>query len=221
MTRFMRTYRTPMQHSCSTAPMRGGRGHERESDGTRLGLHSGSAVPGVTTIRSRIVARLCDTRGFMLAEQLVSVIFIGLLCVAVAAGLGAALSAYSGIIATSNASMLLSQTVQEVSDELAFSLSANSDGSFVSETTRASATMDSDASGIVMKDDSGSSTVLVAPKNGLTPEFSSAPSYDVSSNTWTFTVTIKQGAKVVAEQAMTVGRVNPAASVPPGADAQT
>ena len=40
----------------------------------------------------RLHARLRDTRGFMLAEQLVSVIFIGLLGIIVAAGIGAAMS---------------------------------------------------------------------------------------------------------------------------------
>ncbi len=155
-----------------------------------------------TSCRSRLAARLRDTRGFMLAEQLVSVIFV-------AAGLGAALSAYGSITTSSNASMVLSQAVQEVSDELSFSLSASPDGSFVSETTRAPATMDSDGSGIVMKSTTGT-TVLIPSKNGLTPGFSSVPSYDASSNTWTFAITVKNGDAIVAEQAMTVGRVNPA-----------
>lgn len=42
--------------------------------------------------RFALIARLRDTRGFMLAEQLVSIIFIGLLCIVVAAGLQAAMS---------------------------------------------------------------------------------------------------------------------------------
>lgn len=210
-----------MRHSRSTVPMPHERGHERGYDGMRLGLHGSSGAPAPIAFRSRLAARLRDTRGFMLAEQLISVIFIGFLCVIVAAGLGAALSAYGSITASSNANMLLSQAVQEVSDELAFSLSANSDGSFVSETTRASATMSSDDRGIIVTDGSGTDTVLVAPKNGLTPKFTSAPSYDAGANTWTFTIVINSGGAVMAEQAMTVGRVNPAAPLPLGADAQT
>ena len=221
MSRFARTYPTPMRHSRSTVPKPRGRGHERGSDGTWLGLHGSSVASGVTAFRSRLTARLRDTRGFMLAEQLVSVIFIGFLCVVVAAGLGAALSAYSGITTSSNANMLLSQAVQEVSDELVFSLSAKTDGSFVSETTRTSVTMSSDDRGIIVTDGSGAGTVLVAPKNGLTPKFSSVPSYSAGTNTWTFTIVINNGDSVMAEQAMTVGRVNPAPPVPPDADTQT
>lgn len=194
MSRISRIFRSPALHRL-VVPQR----DVRERHDTRA----------ATSCRSRLAARLRDTRGFMLAEQLVSVIFIGFLCVVVAAGLGAALSAYGSITTSSNASMVLSQAVQEVSDELSFSLSASPDGSFVSETTRAPATMDSDGSGIVMKSTTGT-TVLIPSKNGLTPGFSSVPSYDASSNTWTFAITVKNGDAIVAEQAMTVGRVNPA-----------
>lgn len=166
-------------------------------------------------LSARLAARLRDERGFMLAEKLASIVFIGLLCLVVAAGLGAALSAYGGITASSNANMLLARTVQEVNDELAFSLEADASGSFVSATTRASATLGSDADGIVMTptENPNSAAVLVAATNGLTPEFSATPSYNESTNAWTYSVVIKNGSSVMARQTMTVGRVNPPAGI--------
>ena len=47
----------------------------------------------MSPVRTSVVRCLRDQRGFMLAEQLVSIIFIGLLCIVVTAGLGAAMSA--------------------------------------------------------------------------------------------------------------------------------
>ena len=44
----------------------------------------------VRTLRDRVG----DTRGFTLAEQLVSIVFLGLLCVVIGVGLNAALNAY-------------------------------------------------------------------------------------------------------------------------------
>ena len=162
---------------------------------------------------ARLSARLRDERGFMLAEQLVSVVFIGLLCVAVAAGLGAAMAAYGAITATSNANMLLSETIQQVNDELAFSISAE-DGtaSFVSATTRTPVTVASGDEGIVLSPtQTGAAPImLVAETNGLRPSFTSAPVYQAATNTWTYAVAVNDGGgSQLAEQTMTVARVNP------------
>ena len=162
---------------------------------------------------ARIAARLRDERGFMLAEQLVSVIFLGLLSVAVAAGLGAAMAAYGAITATSNANMLLAETVQQVNDELAFSISAE-DGSatFVSAATRTSVTMASGDEGIVLSPtQAGAAPItLVAETNGLSPSFTSPPVYQAAANTWTYAVAVSEaGGSQLAAQTMTVARVNP------------
>ena len=42
--------------------------------------------------KASLRSRLRDTRGFMIAEQLTSIVFIGLLCVAVGVGLQVAMS---------------------------------------------------------------------------------------------------------------------------------
>ncbi len=170
---------------------------------------------GAFSKRERLAARLRDDHGFMLAEQLVSIVFIGLLCIAVAAGLGAAISAYGAVTTASNANMLLSETVQQVSDELAFSVSAE-DGtaSFVSAATRTSVTMESGTEGIVLapsgSSGAGAPVVLVAVANGLTPSFDASPTYRAATNDWTYTVVVKdESGHERARQQMVVARLNP------------
>lgn len=180
----------------------------------RLNIPSARRLALPKRVAARLSARLRDERGFMLAEQLVSVIFIGLLSVAVAAGLGAAMAAYGSITATSNANMLLAETIQQVNDELAFSISVE-DGtaSFVSATTRTSVAMSSGDEGIVLsptQTGAAAPVTLVAETNGLTPSFTSPPVYQAAANTWTYAVAVSDGGgSQLAAQAMTVARVNP------------
>ena len=47
--------------------------------------------------KASLRSRLRDTRGFMIAEQLASIVFIGLLCVAVGVGLQVAMNSYTSI----------------------------------------------------------------------------------------------------------------------------
>ncbi|MBC2888019.1 hypothetical protein H7313_01410 [Gordonibacter massiliensis] len=68
-------------------------------------------------------SRLKDERGFMLAEQLISIIFIGLLCVVVSVGLGAAMNAYANITRQTTADNMLARAMELVSDELSFARS--------------------------------------------------------------------------------------------------
>ena len=42
--------------------------------------------------KASLRSRLLDTRGFMIAEQLASIVFIGLLCIAVGVGLQVAIN---------------------------------------------------------------------------------------------------------------------------------
>ena len=81
----------------------------------------------MSPVRTAVVRCLRDQRGFMLAEQLVSIIFIGLLCIVVTAGLGAAMSAYRSITEQTHADMLLADAVERVSDEFAYALSVEGD----------------------------------------------------------------------------------------------
>lgn len=148
---------------------------------------------------------LRDTRGFMIAEQLISIIFIGLLCIAVAAGLGAAMTAYSGITMQTQADAMMSQAVEIVSDELVYALEASDDASFVSATRHEGAKLDSDAQGIWL-DASGARACLVQAENGLTPNLESL-SYATDAGTWTFRITVESGASVLAETTMTVKRI--------------
>lgn len=168
--------------------------------------------------------RLRDKRGFVLAEQLVSIIFLGLLCVAITAGLGAAVTSFGSVSQEAQAQQLLTRTVQEVGDELAFSLSVDAgDGSFVSSTTRTIVQIGNaaDDTGIVLVGDGiaqgvpsavGASveTVLLVPAaNGLTPRIEDLL-YVPADNIWQFTVDIvrsENNTVVVATTDMTVARV--------------
>ena len=167
----------------------------------------------IARLREHMRTRLRDTRGFMLAEQLVSVIFLGLLCVVVAAGLGAALSAYGNITKQTRADALLSQAVELVSDELVYALSVEGGGSFpafVSATQNETMQFYSPDSGvmngIMFATDSGSSLALVPARDGLVPALEQL-SYDESAGTWSFLVQVKSGNDTLAEADMTVHRI--------------
>lgn len=162
---------------------------------------------------ARICVRLRDTRGFMLAEQLVSVIFIGLLCVVVSAGLGAAMSAYANITMKTRADTMLTQAVELVSDELTYALDAEDgvqedDGSelyFTSATLRSEGVLQTNEAGIWLNADSGQ--YLLAPtQNGLAPRLASL-AYDENTGLWTFHITISSGDTVLAETTMIVKRI--------------
>lgn len=178
------------------------------------------------TLRSR----LRDTRGFMLAEQLVSIIFIGLLCVVIAAGLTAALSAYSNITLQTNADNLLTRTVEAVSDEFAFALSVEGDGDvesesviFQSSSQRSLASLMSNDRGIWMTFESDPNNpvypfLFVPAAHGLIPQlenvvyYRSAATVDgkkIPANTWTFDIEIVQtvGGTPLASTSMTVQRL--------------
>lgn len=169
------------------------------------------AVPPGAGAGAALRARLRDTRGFMLAEQVVSIAFIGLLCVAVAAGLSAALSAYSDITTQTNAQQLLARTVDEVNGELTYARSGEGN-QFISQTTRTEVQLISDDQGIVMQrvTPPATSRVLVGAANGLLPTFEDEPIYDFDTNTWSYTVVIKDSGMVdILRQEMKVVQVNP------------
>lgn len=179
------------------------------------------------TLRSR----LRDTRGFMLAEQLVSIIFIGLLCVVIAAGLTAALSAYSNITLQTNADNLLTRTVEAVSDEFAFALSVEGDDDVVEdEVYYVSAAYhelgvlmspelaDAVNGGIYLNCDSGQQYKVVPAAHGLIPQLENVVYYrnaatvdgkKIPANTWTFDIKIVQtvGGTPLASTSMTVQRL--------------
>ena len=62
--------------------------------------------------KASLRSRLRDTRGFMIAEQLASIVFIGLLCVAVGVGLQVAMNSYTSITRQAQADALLQQAVE-------------------------------------------------------------------------------------------------------------
>ena len=145
--------------------------------------------------------RLRDTRGFMLAEQLVSIIFIGLLCIAVAAGLGAAMSSYAKITLQTQA-----EAVEVVSNELVYSLGVEHGSTkFTSATRHEQANLEADGQGVWLNAD-GARECLVPVENGLTPTLDNL-AYNASARTWTFHIAINSGGKVLAETTMTVKRI--------------
>lgn len=160
----------------------------------------------VAAFHRAFYARLRDTRGFMIAEQLISIIFIGLLCVIVAAGLGAAMSVYGRITTQTQADSMLSQAVEVVSDELVYALGVE-DGSvaFVSATRHENATLRSDEQGIWLEA-AGTQYNLAPTENELSPTLSGL-SYDADAGTWSFRITIERGGSALADTTMTVKRI--------------
>lgn len=156
--------------------------------------------------RDALTQRLRDTRGFMLAEQLVSIIFIGLLCIAVAAGLGAAMSSYAKITLQTQADAMLSQAVEVVSNELVYALGVEGGSlKFTSATLHEDGVaLASNDAGIWLK--ASSDSCLVPVENGLTPTLDNLE-YNASTRTWTFRITINSGGKTLAGTTMTVKRV--------------
>lgn len=161
---------------------------------------------------ARLRARLRDTRGFMIAEQLISIVFIWLLCIAVAAGLQAAMSSYGRITLQTQADAMLSQAVETVSDELAYALEVEADGVqtagnplyFTSATRHETAVLQTREDGIWLN---CSAAARLAPaKDGLTPQLESL-AYDEAAGAWTFHITVASGDTVRAETTMTVKRI--------------
>lgn len=151
----------------------------------------------------------------MLAEQLVSVIFIGLLSVVVAAGLGAAMSAYANITRQTTADNLLARSVELVSDELVYSLSVEGEGSFpafVSASTRETMQFYSPDDGEtrqgIMIAGATTATTLVPSQSGLVPSLNNLV-YDKDTNTWTFDVIVREDAQSspLAQASLTVKRI--------------
>ena len=178
--------------------------------------------PSLCGARPKLCRRLHDTRGFTLAEQLISIVFLGLLCVVIAVGLNTAFQSYRLANESTRANELLTRAVEEVGDELAFASSVEVTGAgptFVSPTTKQPVAIgnDADGSGIVLVsqnagDDSAFDPVLlVASSHGLTVEvFDVAFNDDKTDigkkNTWDFRIDIKQQGRdtVIASTAMTV-----------------
>lgn len=178
--------------------------------------------PSLCGARPKLCRRLHDTRGFTLAEQLISIVFLGLLCVVIAVGLNAAFQSYRLANESTRANELLTRAVEEVGDELAFASSVEvtgADPTFVSPTTKQPVTIgnDADGSGIVLVpqnagDDSAFDPVLlVASSHGLTVEvfdvaFNDDKTDNDKKNTWDFRIDIKQQGRdtVIASTAMTV-----------------
>lgn len=169
-------------------------------------------------------SRLCDTHGFTLAEQLVSILFLGLLCVVIGVGLNAALQAYRVANESTRANELLARAVEEVSDELAFARSVDVSGSdpvYVSSVTKTPVQLGNDPNGrgIILApaaiDGVGSDTqeaqILVASSHGLVVEISDVAFIDNQGdndkrNTWNYRIEVKRDGDqaVVAETRMAV-----------------
>ncbi|MEG0619777.1 MAG: hypothetical protein RR477_01455, partial [Raoultibacter sp.] len=64
--------------------------------------------------------RLSDTRGFMLGEQLISIVFLGMLCLVVAAGTGAAMSNYTAITQAATCQAVTDDAIARINAELQF-----------------------------------------------------------------------------------------------------
>ena len=179
---------------------------------------------GFHSLVRQVRQKLRNTQGFMLGEQLIRVIFIGLLCIAVGAGLSAALTVFSNVTQVTESQALLNRAVQEVSDELAYACDVERGSaplSFVSNSVHARVTLidetAADAQGIALQgagiksgDPTKDETVLLIPSMGnFVPQIKDL-AYEEASKLWTFTINIVQKdttSNVLATTAMTVARI--------------
>ena len=127
--------------------------------------------------KASLRSRLRDTRGFMIAEQLTSIVFIGLLCVAVGVGLQVAMNSYASITTRHEPAVLQSRDAGEDGIEDGILLNA-----------------------------AGEQSQIVPARDGLAPKLAEL-SYNADNETWSFRITIASGEDVAAETAMTVKRI--------------
>ncbi|MEG1493272.1 MAG: hypothetical protein RR218_03550 [Gordonibacter sp.] len=178
-------------------------------------------------LTTRLALKLKSTQGFMLAEQLVSIIFIGLLCLAISAGLAAAMTVFANVTKVTESQALLNRSVQEISDELAFSTGAVEGTSFVSKSVNArvwlvpaanNAGIAFQGDGILSGNpkDKNQQVLLVPSSGGLVPvveglRFEKDPGNAEDKGRWFFTIRILQGSSTASEVAtsgeMTIARV--------------
>ena len=167
--------------------------------------------------KASLRSRLRDTRGFMIAEQLASIVFIGLLCVAVGVGLQVAMNSYTSITRQAQADALLQQAVEVVSDELTYARDVEGEGTqapdnplyFTSPTRHEPAVLQSRDAGIedgIWLNAAGEQSQIVPARDGLAPKLAEL-SYNADNETWSFRITIASGEDVAAEAAMTVKRI--------------
>lgn len=169
-------------------------------------------------------SRIHSTQGFTLAEQLISILFLGLLCIVIGVGLNAALQAYRVANESTRANELLARAVEEVSDELAFARSVDAPGNdpvYVSSVTKTPVRLGnaSDGKGIALvaaSSDAGGNAeqtprVLVASSHGLIVEisevaFNGNQGDNNKQSTWNYRIEVKRESDrgVVAETRMTV-----------------
>ncbi|MEG0682303.1 MAG: hypothetical protein RR434_02135 [Raoultibacter sp.] len=74
----------------------------------------------LTRLRCAAAKRLGDQRGFMLGEQLISIVFLGMLCLVVAAGTGAAMSNYTAITQAATCQAVTDDAIARINAELQF-----------------------------------------------------------------------------------------------------
>lgn len=168
------------------------------------------------------IHKLKSNDGFMLAEQLLSMIFIGLLCVAVGAGMGAAMSAFASISTKTESQALLNQAVQKVSDEFVFSKGDVRGTQYASPSVNGRVQLvnmsagnnvgiafrgNGIGTGVVGADED---VLFIPAVDNLVPVISGV-AYNSISKTWTFTIDVRQdnatGAVIATSGAMTVLRV--------------
>ena len=166
--------------------------------------------------KASLRSRLRDTRGFMIAEQLASIVFIGLLCVAVGVGLQVAMNSYTSITRQAQADALLQQAVEVVSDELTYARDVEGEGTqapdnplyFTSPTRHEPAVLQSRDAGEDGIEDGIwlNAAGEQSARDGLAPKLAEL-SYNADNETWSFRITIASGEDVAAETAMTVKRI--------------
>ncbi|MEG2212156.1 MAG: hypothetical protein RRX88_06720, partial [Raoultibacter sp.] len=141
--------------------------------------------------------KLRDTRGFMIGEQLVSIIFLGLLCMVVAAGTGAAMNSYAAVTQVATAQSLTNDAVARINDELQFAreplgvLSGKDGMTFVRAKTNKTVTLTNDsAKGDIVLKEGGATVVstLATPSGVLVPTLRNVV-YN-PNKTWTYTIDI-------------------------------
>lgn len=149
-----------------------------------------------TPLRCAAANRLRDTRGFMLGEQLISIIFLGLLCLVVAAGTGAAMNSYAAVTQVATAQSLTDDAVARINDELQFArdvVVTKEDTTFISSWLNHRVMLKNGDNAIVLSyvNETKTPPVVVASSSGVLVPVLKGLHYDGPDyKTWTYTIDI-------------------------------
>lgn len=181
---------------------------------------------------NRAFARIGASDGFTIGEVLATVVLVGLLTLAIAAGIGVAVNAYGDIRGHSDEQAVLNNAVTAVTDELRFAYDVNADDQsrivFSSTVRDARFYLDNDDAGAVALFGAGAAGGATDPSqdvrqgdpvplplvntaagaSGGTQLTASLAKLEYRNGLWTFSITVTGGARTLESGDLTVRSIN-------------